>query len=57
MLFCSFQIAVEIQEETEREARDLVKREQDLAFELAQQVYIFKKDMWKQVAYFINIYF
>ena len=38
-----FQIAVEIQEETEREARDLVKREQDLAFELAQQVYIFKK--------------
>lgn len=32
------QITVEVQEENEREARNAVKREQDLAFELAQQV-------------------
>ena len=32
------QIAVEVKDEEERAARDAVKREQDLAFEMAQHV-------------------
>ena len=36
------QVAVEVREEEEREARNAVKREQDLAFEIAQQVNIFR---------------
>ena len=34
------QLSVEIREEQEREARNAVKMEQDLAFEMAQQVMI-----------------
>ena len=34
----SSQLIVEVKEEDEREARNAVKREQDLAFEIAQQV-------------------
>jgi len=32
------QLSVEIKEEEEREARNAVKREQDLAFEMAERV-------------------
>lgn len=40
------QLAVEIREEEERQARDAVKREQDLAFEMAQHVSDLKFDSW-----------
>ncbi len=35
------QIAVEVKEEEEREARDAVKREQDIAFQMSLEVRVF----------------